>query len=107
VANTNEEIHKGDIGTVLTITVKDQSVVVDLSGATTKSAILESPTGVQQTLTLTFTTDGTDGKVDMTSVSGTFDESGPWKLQLKFIDPSGTWRTNIYQFIVYPNLSDA
>ncbi len=107
MANPSEEIHKGDTGTVITITVQDQSVAVDVSGATVKDAILESPSEVQKTVALTFTTDGVNGKLDLTTLVGTFDESGNWKIQVKITDPSGTWRTNVFPVKVYSNLSDA
>ena len=62
------EIHVGDIGTVFTLTIKDGSSVIDLSGATTKQIILRKPDRVtSSTKTASFVTDGSDGKIKYTN----------------------------------------
>jgi len=98
------EIHVGDIGTVLRVTVKDGDDAVDVSTATTKTIILEDPSGNNSDKAATFTTDGTDGKIQYTTVSGDLDERGNWSIQAKVVMPSGTWYSDIYTFEVHGNL---
>ena len=98
------EIHKGDIGTVLTITIKDSATAVDISGATTKNFVLKKPGGSLTTITANFTGSGTSGVVNFTSTSSHFDTTGTYQLQVYIADATGTWRTDIYSFFVYPNL---
>ena len=98
------EIHLGDIGTVFVVTVKDGSSTIDISGATTKQIILVAPDGGKLTKTASFTTDGTDGKMQYAAVSGDLDEAGWWKLQGRVVLTSGTWSTDITRFEVHQNL---
>lgn len=59
------QIHAGDSGIVFRYTIVDQDGdAVDLSGATTKQIRFTSPTGIREDITASFTTDGTDGKVE-------------------------------------------
>jgi hypothetical protein len=99
------EIHVGDIGTVFTVTILDQdSAVVDISSATTKNMIFKKPDGTKVTKTGVFVSDGTDGKMKYTTVSGDIDAYGEWKLQ-GFIDLGSTeWYTDFTKFTVHRNL---
>lgn len=99
------EIHVGDIGTVLRRTVQDNGDVVDISGATTKQILLKGPSGALKTKTASFTTDGTDGQLQWTTILNDLDEAGQWGLQVKVVLPSGTWSSDIEWFTVYGNLS--
>lgn len=103
---TVEQIHYNDIGTVFRITLKDSitGVVVDVSDATTLQIILQDPEGTNITKTASFTTDGTDGVIECTSVDGDLDVEGDWKLQVFFANGSGSWHSNITNFRVHANL---
>ena len=98
------EIHVGDIGTVLTVTVKDDTAVVDISSATTKQIILRKPSGTNLEKTGVFVTDGSDGQMKYTTVSGDLSEAGDWSVQAKVVLTSGTWFSDVSTFTVHPNL---
>lgn len=99
------QIHVGDVGSQFLITIKDQDDnVVDISSATTKQIIFQSPSRIDKTKTASFYTNGSDGKLVYTLSSGDIDVDGLWKYQSKIIMPSGTWYTNIEEFRVYPNI---
>lgn len=100
-----EEIHQDDIGTILETTIKNNNVPVDISIATTKEILLKKPSGALLTKTGVLVTDGTDGKMKHTTVSGDLDESGVWEIQGHIISPSGEWRSDIKKFSVFPNLT--
>jgi len=98
------EIHVGDIGTVLVVTIKDGTTTIDISSATTKQIILTAPDGGKLTKAASFTTDGTDGKMQYATVAGDLDEAGWWKLQGRVVLAAGTWSTDITRFEVHQNL---
>lgn len=98
------EIHVNDIGTQLIMTVKDDGVVVDISGASLLQVIIKKPDGQSYVKSGTFYTDGTDGKMYYASISGDFDVPGNYKLQGKVTLPGGTYYTSISDFKVYCNL---
>ncbi len=98
------EIHKSDIGTVFEITIKDGSAVVDISGATTKNILFKPPTATLLTKAGVFSTDGTDGKIKYTTISGDLSESGVWQVQAHIVTPAGEWKSDIIKFSVYDNL---
>lgn len=98
------EIHVGDIGTELIITVKDDGVVVDISAATLLQIIIKKPNGISYTKTGTLYTDGTDGKMKYVSVDGDFSAPGNYKIQGKVTLTGGTYYSSISDFQVYCNL---
>jgi len=101
------EIHVDDIGTKVLVTVKDDTAAVDVSGATAggaKQIIIKKPTKDTMTKTAVFNSDGTDGKIYYTIVSGDFDEAGTYKIQGKVVISDGTFYTDIQSFKVHRNL---
>ncbi len=101
-----DEIHKGDIGTIIELTIKDGTIIVDISGATTKQIFFRKPDETTVlTKTGTLTTDGTDGKVRYTTISGDLDEVGVWQVQAHVITPAGEWRSDIKDMSVHDNLA--
>jgi len=103
-----DEVHLNDIGTIFRATINDcvdgvQSVL-DISSATTKELVFKTPLGILKTKTASFTTDGTDGQIEWTTINGDLDEIGEWKLQAYIVLPSGSWRSDIGCFIVNENL---
>lgn len=99
-----DEIHRYDIGTDLVATIKDGTSVVDISGATTRQIILGKPDGTSLTKSGTFTTDGTDGKLQYTTISGDLNICGWWKIQAYIVSSSGEWRSDINNFEVHRNI---
>jgi hypothetical protein len=104
------EMRKGDIGTVIEVTVKDGDNVVDVSSATTKQFIFLLPDGSLLTRNASFINDGTDGKLQYTfTTTGTpaeaeLDQIGTWRFQIYIVLQSGSWKSGIGQFQVYDNL---
>ena len=100
------EIHKDDIGTRFLITIKDEDdAVKNISTYTTKQLIFKKPSGTLLTKTASFLTDGTDGVIYYTSISGDLDEIGVWKLQAYLHDGSSNYRkSNVGSFRVFENL---
>ncbi len=101
------EIHLNDIGTIFEVTLSDESaVVIDISGATTREIVFVPPSDSvnKKTKAAALTGDGTDGKMQYTTVAGDIDEQGAWQLQAHVVLPSGEWRSTVADFNVFPNL---
>lgn len=98
-------IHLGDTGTQFRVTVQDcDETVIDISDATTTEIIFKKPTGDTVTKLASFYTDGTDGIIKYTAVSGDIDTVGSWKIQSHIITPSGEWNSEFKSFKVLRNL---
>ena len=100
---TTEEIHVGDTVTIR-FTFQDQGTVIDLSGATTLDAKLESPSGTTSTVALSMVGDGSTGEADLVATTSTFNEVGIWKMQGILVDSTGSWKSNIHRVEVFANL---
>lgn len=98
------EVHKGDVGTVFEFTVKDGSVVVDLSSATI-AVYFRKPDGAVLTKTGVLLNDGTDGKMKYTTIAGDLSDAGDWSVQAGITISGGTWKTDIQHFRVFDNLA--
>ena len=97
------EIHVGDMSR-LTVTFMDGSVVVDISGASTKEICLRDPSGTSVKTGGDFTTDGSDGKLYMDAVATTFDVAGEgWERQGYVIIGGNKFHTDVDVFRVYAN----
>ena len=99
------EIHLDDVGTRFEVTIKDDGVVVDISAASVKEIIFKRQNGSLLTKSASFTTDGTDGRIDYTTVSGDLTQVGIWNIQAKITLGSGTWRSEVEEFEVFDNLN--
>lgn len=100
-----EKARYNDVGTAIEVTIQDVAgTVFDISGASTKTLYLRSPSGVVTTHTATFSTDGTDGKVQYVTVTGDIDEIGEWRAQVYLVTATGSWRTSQDKFEVEPIL---
>lgn len=98
------EVHVNDIGTLFKLTLTDDSVAVDISGATTKQIKLKKPDGTVLTKTAIFTTDGTDGKMFYQTIADDIDVTGEWQIQGYVVLATGTWYTSVHSFRVFENL---
>lgn len=100
------QIHINDTGTVLLCTVLDENEsVVDLSTASQLQIILKKPgCGDVLNKTAQLYTDGTDGKMKYTTVSGDLDRRGTWELQGFVRIGTSFWSSDISKFDVWPNL---
>lgn len=98
------EIHKNDVGTIFTITVYDGSSVADISTATDKRIIFRKPDGSALTVSGSFYSNGSDGKLTYTFGSGELAVDGRWRMQAYLTFPSGNWYSDITVFRVHDNL---
>ncbi len=100
----SDKIYLDDIGTVLELTITADGVAVDVSGASVKNIIFEKPDRTSITRTASFTTDGTNGKIDYATIADDLDQYGEWSIQGFITLPSGSWHTDVGKFQVYDNL---
>lgn len=99
------EIHEDDIGTAFTITVQDDTTVVNISAATTKQIKFKKPSGTVVTKDGVFVTDGTDGQLRHTTVADDLDEAGKWYIQVYLVLTNWTGHSDWGSFMVFDNLS--
>ena len=98
------QIHVGDIGTTLIVTILEDGSVVDISSASSLQIIIKKPDATTLTKTGVFTTDGTDGKMQYVSIAGDFDQSGNYRIQGKVNLTSGNYSSSDGAFKVHCNL---
>lgn len=98
------EIHEGDIGTKLLITITDDGEVVDISSASSLSIFIKKPNGTILSRAGTLETDGTDGKMYYITVVGDLDQAGVHKLQGHVTLLNGSYFTSTATFKVHCNL---
>lgn len=105
---SEEELHYNDVGTVIMTTINDcvsgTSSPLDVSGAVSVSLVLKSPSGISSTKLAVFDTDGSDGKVKYTTISGDLNEIGTWRMQAVVNFTASSFRSNVKTFKVYENL---
>lgn len=100
-------VHVNAAGTVIRITVKEGTAPLDISTATGLTLYLRKPDTDQTILErdAMLTTDGTDGKLEYTTVSDDLDTPGMWRVQAELVFSNGRqWRTSVADFDVLPNL---
>ena len=73
---------ENDYGTVIEVEVQEDGVAAEISGFTTLEIIFLSPDGTLKTRTAAFQTDGSDGIIEYTLVTGDLNQSGEWQLQV-------------------------
>lgn len=78
-----ERLSISDLGTSLQITVKEDDAIVDISTATATDIILRKPDGTEVEKTGSLLTDGTDGIVAYSTLSGDIDQKGIWSYRAK------------------------
>jgi len=98
------EIHYGDIGVNFNITVMNGAAVLNVSNANSISIIFQKPDGSDLIKTATLVTNGTDGNIRYTSVSGDLDQIGTWQIQAKVNFGASVFSTDIQKFKVYRNI---
>lgn len=100
------EVHVNDIGTQFQFTVKEDGAVLNMATTppSTKQVIFRKPDGSCLTKTASFLTDGSDGVITYTTVSGDIDAVGTWKAQAYLDFGASAFRTDIISFRVHSNL---
>ena len=95
----------GDIGhTFLRTLIDPNGDVVSVSSATSIKFKFLPPSGIVEEKTGTFTTTGTDGKVQYTTIAGDLDETGSWACQVKIVYSAGTFHSDWFYFDVEANV---
>lgn len=100
----DDEIHVGDIGTVLELALTDSDGVVDISAATVKDITLQRPDLTTVTRAGVFVTDGTDGLLTFTTIAGDLSLDGCYNLQVYLELASWDGYSNIGLFEAHANL---
>ena len=101
-------VHNGDIGTVFRLSIVDTAgTAIDVSTATVKYIYFQDPSGVKTQKTAAFYTDGTDGKIQYTTIAGDIDEVGTWMVQGYVETSLGKFWTEKDSFKVYSTLATA
>ena len=98
------EIHYGDIGVNFNITVMNGTAVLNVSNADSISIIFQKPDSSDLIKTASLITDGTDGNIRYTTVSGDLDQVGTWQIQAKVDFGASVFSTDIQKFKVYRNI---
>jgi hypothetical protein len=98
------EIHYGDIGVNFNITVMNGTAVLDVSNADDIYIIFQKPDSSDLIKTASLITDGTDGNIRYTTVSGDLDQVGTWQIQAKVDFGASVFSTDIQKFKVYRNI---
>ena len=102
-----EELHVGDVGTRLIVTLVDnQEQPVDLSQSTLKQYILKKPDRSISILSALFVTDGSDGQLQFITTATTLTIAGYYKLQVYIEEDANKWHTDKVTFRVWPNLDE-
>ena len=105
-----EEAHVNDIGTIFRVTIYDTtstggSVIADVSGASAITYTFRRPDGTTFNQTGTFTSDGTDGKVQYVTVDGDLNGAGTWSVQVLIVTSGGlSHNTTVATFRVFENI---
>lgn len=96
-----QEIRLNDEGTAVRLTIYDETnTVVDISTATTKQITFRKPDGTSVTKTASFSSGGTDGRIQYVLVAGDIDQSGRWVVRAYVVLPSGKWYSTTGEFFV-------
>lgn len=105
-----ESFRLGDTGAAIVATVKEDGAAVNISSATGKRFIFRTPEGGLIVKDATFTTTGTDGKLQYTTEATFFDKKQPelvgqWMGQVE-LESLGTWTgtSTTFSFKVEPTL---
>lgn len=89
----------------ITMTKDSDGAVIDCSGASAKNIYLYKPSGVVLTKAAAFKTDGADGVLKYTTISGDLDEVGTYKVQGFVVDSAGNeWWSDIHSQRFLANL---
>jgi hypothetical protein len=105
-----EQAHVNDIGTIFRVTIYDTtstggSTVADVSDTTMRTLYFGRPDGTTFSRSAVLTTDGTDGKIEYTTVDGDLNTAGTWSIQAYVVSTAGSWNSTVGNFRVFENLS--
>ncbi len=99
------DLHVNDVGTVLRFTIKEAGVPLDLASVTSKKLKLEKKDKTTLYKDLSFTTSGSDGKVEYITAAGDLDQKGKLRAQVYLESSDGKWHTSIVEWEVEANIA--
>ncbi len=89
---------------LIKVRVSDENGIKDISTYTTKTLYLTKPDASVLSKTMTFSTDGTNGYVQYTTVAGDLDQAGLYRVQVYLSKAGTTLYSDIGSFRVLENL---
>jgi hypothetical protein len=99
------DIQKDAIGAIIELTIQQKGSIINISSASaTKQIILKKPDNTKLTKTASFTTDGTDGKLQYITIAGDIDQIGDWQAQAYIVMVGFIGYTSPITFTVNDNL---
>ena len=101
----SDNIQVGAIGLIITLTITEDDVAVNISSATTKQIKIRKPDGTVMAKTAAFTTNGSDGKVTYTTVADDIDLAGEYKAQAYVVMTGFMGHSTIVTFDAKRNVS--
>lgn len=101
---TVETVHLNDIGTQFIVTIYEDGVPLNISTASLMRILFEKSNGTKLSKTAVFVSNGTDGKIKYTTLTGDLDTAGTWRIQGYIEMGGGKWHSEIAYFTVQPNL---
>lgn len=99
-----EKCRYNDVGVGFVVTIKDNGVVVDLTGHTTLELVFRKPDGSRLVKAAVLADAPTLGKIKYVSIDGDLKQIGTWRIQGHIKIPSGEYRSDLGSFIVEANL---
>ena len=101
---TEQIVRVGDVGTRLELEVNENSIIVDIAGATTLNITIKRPDGTTVVKPGVLSSDGSDGKAFFATESGDISIEGSYYIQIYVVLPTWTGSSSIEEFIVQGNL---
>lgn len=99
-----QRIHVADAGLDLIATIRDADGVVDLSQADLMQFRFRRPDGTTAQVAAQHATDGTDGRIKMTTTTATFGQPGLWQMQAYVEIGTDRKYSNVSTLRVHANL---
>jgi len=94
------DLVSGSYGSQIIIELREDGRAVDVSGFSSYSVYLRSPSGTTITKSAQPYTDGTDGRITFQIAQGDLSEPGIWWLQAEVADATRSIRSRPIQFHV-------
>ena len=100
----SDNIQVGAIGLVITLTITEDDVPVNVSTASTKTIRIRKPDGSVVEKAAAFTTNGSEGKITYTTIAGDIDLVGEYRVQAYVVMSGFTGYSTVVRFDANRNL---
>lgn len=101
----DQQLHLNDYGTTFDIELRDGDTVLNPSIFTSGSHVFRRPDLTTLTKASAATVTSSGSYMRYTTVSGDVNQVGSWAVQCVVTDGVGYFSSDIWQFVVYPNLT--